>query len=539
MQGPLRERLAVELWRGFSGPIRLDAAVRAAASALAHHLPLDWLAVRRIDVGRTCLDTIAVAAVGGGVAPERSHDHLPVGVLERLIASCRTRRGQELRRITAGDPLAAALPSTASGGVMAAPLTADGEPHGVLLVAPLPERALTADQTELAATVIEPCAAALAVDRLVHRITTEREAAEAARHSLLARLGHGPPGEVVVGVEGGLVEVMERVEQVAASDVPVLILGETGSGKEVIARTIHQRSQRHDGPFLRVNCGAIPPELVDSELFGHERGSFTGASHLRKGWFERADGGTLLLDEVAELSAAAQVRLLRVLQDGSFERVGGQRQLTANVRVVAATHRDLAGMVGEGRFREDLWYRLAVFAIDLPALRERPEDLPALAAHFAQRACRRFGLPPMTPTRTDLGLLSAYSWPGNVRELQAVIDRAAILGDGERLDIAAALGRGSVTPVAAPPAARTPDLLALPAPTIATLDEAVSRHIERALAATEGRIEGRFGAARLLAVNPHTLRSRMRRLGIDWRRFRPRVPAADRHGGNDGSREQR
>ncbi|MCU0304440.1 MAG: sigma-54 dependent transcriptional regulator [Thermoanaerobaculales bacterium] len=524
MERLLHERLAVELWRAFAGPTGLDAAVTAAAATLAHHIPLDWLAVRRIDAGRSCLETVAVAPVGGGLPPERGHDHLPVRTLERLVAGCRTNRGRGLRRISNGDSLAAALPAAARGGVLAAPLTAAGEPLGVLLVAPTPGHELSAEQIELAAIVVEPCAAALAVDRLVHRITTEREAAEAARHSLLARLGHGPPGEVVVGVEGGLVEVMERVEQVAVSDVPVLILGETGSGKEVIARAIHQRSRRHDGPFLRVNCGAIPPELVDSELFGHERGSFTGASHLRKGWFERADGGTLLLDEVAELSAAAQVRLLRVLQDGSFERVGGQRQLTADVRVVAATHRDLAGMVGEGRFREDLWYRLAVFAIDLPALRERPEDLPALAAHFAQRACRRFGLPPMTPTRADLGLLGAYSWPGNVRELQTVIDRAAILGDGERLDIAAALGRGAVSVATAPPETRAPGPSTAPSPELATLDEVVRRHIERALAETQGRIEGRFGAARLLAVNPHTLRSRMRRLGVDWRRFRARAP---------------
>ncbi len=241
-------------------------------------------------------------------------------------------------------------------------------------------------------------------------------------------------------MESGLRGVMDRVTLVARADIPVLILGETGSGKEVVAREIHKQSRRENGPFLRVNCGAIPPELVDSELFGHERGSFTGATALRKGWFERADRGTLFLDECGELPPAAQVRLLRILQDGTFERVGGERQIHVDVRVVAATHRNLQGMVAEGTFREDLWYRLAVFPIHLPPLRDRPEDIPALAAHFALCAAKRFGLPSRTPTPADVNLLATYSWPGNVRELSSVIECAAILGDGMRLDVVTALG---------------------------------------------------------------------------------------------------
>ncbi len=215
---------------------------------------------------------------------------------------------------------------------------------------------------------------------------------------------------------------MERANLVSRADIPVLILGETGSGKEVVARAIHKQSGRVNKPFLRVNCGAIPPELVDSELFGHEPGSFTGATALRKGWFERADQGTLFLDECGELPLAAQVRLLRILQDGTYERVGGEKQLHVDVRVVAATHRNLQAMVGEGTFREDLWYRLAVFPIKLPPLRDRLEDIPALAAHFAQRASKRFGLPPRAPTPNDVNLLAAYPWPGNVRELASVME---------------------------------------------------------------------------------------------------------------------
>src|SRR6185503_15711772 len=207
---------------------------------------------------------------------------------------------------------------------------------------------------------------------------------------------------------------------------------------------------RAAGPIVRVNCGAIPSELVDSELFGHERGSFTGALATRKGWFERADGGTLFLDEIGELPLAAQVRLLRILQDGTFERVGAQRPQSCDVRLVAATHRDLREMVAAGTFRQDLWYRISVFPVRLPSLRERPGDVPHLAAHFAASAGKRLGGAPLTVSPDDLALLLAYPWPGNVRELAAVLERAAILGDGRHLEVAAALGRPTGAPARVP-----------------------------------------------------------------------------------------
>jgi transcriptional regulator with GAF, ATPase, and Fis domain len=304
-----------------------------------------------------------------------------------------------------------------------------------------------------------------------------------------------------------------------------LILGETGAGKEVVARAIHQRSRRTAAPFLRVNCGAIPTDLVDSELFGHEKGSFTGAVGTRQGWFERADGGTLFLDECGELTPAAQVRLLRILQDGIFERVGGEKALHVDVRIVAATHRDLAAMIDGGGFRQDLWYRLAVFPIRLPPLRDRPADIPALAAHFALRAARRLGMPPMVPTAEDVRLLVSYPWPGNVRELAAVIERAAILGAGSRLDVARALGHRPSTSPPASSLAASPDTPPAPAAPFAPLGVAMSRHIEQALARCGGRIEGPSGAAALLEINPHTLRARMRKLGVDWQGFRPAARA--------------
>ncbi|HKE15104.1 MAG TPA: sigma-54 dependent transcriptional regulator [Kofleriaceae bacterium] len=326
----------------------------------------------------------------------------------------------------------------------------------------------------------------------------------------------------MIGAEGGMRQVMERVAQVARSTAPVLILGETGSGKEVIARAIHAQSRRAFGPFIRVNCGALPTELIDSELFGHERGSFTGAMAARRGWFEQAHGGTLLLDEIGELSLAAQVRLLRVLQDGVLQRVGADKPLAVDVRVVAATHRDLADMVRRGRFRHDLWYRLAVFPIALPSLREHPEDIPAMAEHFTRRAAARFGVPYRAPSERDIALLVGYAWPGNVRELAAVMDRAVLLGEGVRLEVARALGGPSpLAPPASPPAGVAPGQGAPPRPDqIEPLDQVMRRHIERALAATHGRVDGPFGAARLLHINPHTLRARMRKLGVDWRRHR-------------------
>ncbi len=328
---------------------------------------------------------------------------------------------------------------------------------------------------------------------------------------------------VVVGEGQGLRAVMELVVRAAPADVPILITGETGSGKEVVARAIHERSSRAAGPIIRVNCGAIPTELVDSELFGHEKGSFTGAVAARKGWFERADSGTLLLDEIGELTLAAQVRLLRVLQDGTFERVGGQRTLSVNVRIVAATHRDLSLMVAAGQFRKDLWYRLSVFPIHLPPLRERTEDVGPFATHFAAQAGTRLFGAPVIPTEGDIALLQAHTWPGNVRELAAVIERAALLGGGRSLAIAAALeGSAQIedvprSPMLLPPLAQAPSAARIP-----TLDEAVTEHIERALASVGGRIEGQGGAAELLGINPHTLRARMRKLGIDWARFRGR-----------------
>jgi formate hydrogenlyase transcriptional activator len=515
------DELLLGVWREAGRHTDITTSTTNIAQLMARSMPLQQVLVRRIEPERSCLETVGIGTEK--IAPwplgERSECH-PID-LQRLLAWCH--RGQvtlQGRGATKMRDLVAAVPREMEEEILAGPLLSEPGTCGLILLLAAPAQHFTPLHQQMLQAILEPVAAALENDRRLRELTALREAAEADKQSLLRRLGRTGVQEVIVGADGRLRPVMERVALVSPSDVPVLILGETGSGKEVIARAIHTRSARAAGPFMRVNCGAIPPDLIDSELFGHEKGSFTGAVGTRRGWFERADEGTLFLDEIGELPAAAQVRLLRVLQEGMFERVGGERSLKVDVRIVAATHQDLAMMVQHQRFREDLWYRIAVFPIVLPPLREHPEDIAALAKHFAQRAAVRFGLTPQLPSPQDFVLLTDYSWPGNVRELIAVIDRAAILGAGKRLEVGKALGSipgvSSLSP--------TTDQLPPPQPSLAakclSLDTAMAQHIEAVLEMTHGRVEGPHGAARLLGINPYTLRGRMRKLGIDWSRFR-------------------
>ncbi|MGZ5018364.1 MAG: sigma 54-interacting transcriptional regulator [Methylobacter sp.] len=294
--------------------------------------------------------------------------------------------------------------------------------------------------------------------------------------------------------------VMEQVRMVARTDTPVLLLGETGTGKELLARAIHEFSDRSAAIMVKVNCAALPAELIESELFGHEKGAFTSATQQRKGRFELADGGSLFLDELGELSLSAQAKLLRVLQEQEFERVGGGETIRVDVRVIAATNRNLAEEVSLGRFRSDLYYRLNVFPVEVPALRQRAADIPLLARFFLSKYAKKLGKRFDDIDPAGLDYLRQYSWPGNVRELQNVIERAVILSQGSLLEIA------PLQPARAHTEAATGKLRTL---------EAVEReHIMRTLEATNWQISGTKGAAAILGMNPNTLRSRMLKLGI-------------------------
>jgi PAS domain S-box-containing protein len=322
----------------------------------------------------------------------------------------------------------------------------------------------------------------------------------------------------IVGNSRPLLAVLRQVDQVAPTDATALIIGETGTGKELIARAIHDRSPRHGHPLVKVNCGAISVGLVESELFGHVKGAFTGALTNRDGRFVLADGGTIFLDEVGELPPDTQVKLLRVLQEQEFESIGSSKTIKVNVRVIAATNRDLSLMVGEGKFRSDLFYRLNVFPLTMPPLRERKEDVPLLTMFFLEKYARKLGRRISHVTEETMSRLCAYSWPGNIRELQNVIERAVVLSKGPALKI-----EGSALfdfPPAEAPASilpGSPTLSSPPAPAssrIRSLQEVERQHIVDVLTQANWRIEGDRGAAKLLNLQPSTLRSRMQKLGI-------------------------
>lgn len=314
----------------------------------------------------------------------------------------------------------------------------------------------------------------------------------------------------IIGASGGLKDVVDKLRQVAPLDVTLLIQGETGTGKEVLAKAAHELSLRRKGPFVAVNCGAIPPSLIDNELFGHKKGSFTGATELYRGRFERASGGTLFLDEVGELPLEVQARLLRVLEERAIERLGGNETIPVDFRLIAATHRDLKHMVADGRFREDLYYRLAVVSLRLPPLRGRKQDIPLLARHFVDQCSSRFGMLPPDIPPAEIARLCAYDWPGNVRELQNVVEEAVALGLSGGL-------RFQTEPGQMPQALSRPD----PDPArFLPYDAMVKTHLEDALDRCEGKIQGRHSAAELLDMHPNTLRTKLEKYGIAYGRQR-------------------
>ena len=319
----------------------------------------------------------------------------------------------------------------------------------------------------------------------------------------------------IIGESAALRRMLARVEAVAQTSASVLIQGESGTGKELVAHVIHTRSPRSDAPLVKVNCASIPSELFESEFFGHVKGAFTGAHRDRVGRFQLADGGTLFMDEIGEIPLDLQGKLLRVLQEGEFEQVGSDRTRSVNVRVVAATNRDLDKAVEDGTFREDLFYRLSVFPIDVPPLRDRGDDIVQLASHFLEKICQDFGHRPLSLGRQHLELMRNYDWPGNVRELKNVIERAVILSRGKVLRLDLAMADIPKPASASAPVSTDPD--GDGTPTLMTEQELLElqkNNLQAALTATGWRVSGPRGAAALVGLKPSTFTDRMKKFGI-------------------------
>jgi transcriptional regulator with GAF, ATPase, and Fis domain len=388
------------------------------------------------------------------------------------------------------------------------PMTFHGEMLGVLGVFSRAE--IDQEMSDWLRAFADHAAVSLSNARAFQEIADLRGRLEEERDYLRAEVAASGRWGEIIGESPALQAVIRKIKLVAATDASVLILGESGTGKELVARGIHENSGRRDRPLVRVNCASIPKDLFESEFFGHVRGAFTGAHRDRIGRFELADAGTLLLDEVGEIPTDLQGKLLRVLQEGQFERVGDEHSRRVDVRVVAATNRNLAEEVAAGRFREDLYYRLSVFPIELPPLRERREDIGALAVHFLRLSSQQLKRAPPRLSKGQVRQLESQDWPGNIRELQNVIERAAILSTGDRLALERALPQVVETPVAkAPVSDDRPSVL-----TDAEMRRFERDNIMKALKHAAGKVNGAGGAAELLGLKPSTLTSRMKAMGI-------------------------
>ena len=491
-----------------SGSLEMEKALFDAYLYLKKFIPLDHLMLMHPDFAGGFMRVVATANDDGGLLDGRCWE-LPPEIMNRVRAN----EMPEVMLINHPETHFLAKHSLALGSagssLIVVRLLVGGELVGSLVFRVQGHDRYTKEHAGLMASLREPFAIALSNTlRYQELLKLKERLADDSRFfqgELLKMVG-----EQIVGSEFGLKGVMDLARQVAPLDSPVLLLGETGTGKEVIAGALHNLSPRQQGPFVRVNCGAIPPTLLDSELFGYEKGAFTGAVATKRGLFERAAGGTIFLDEVGELTPEAQVRLLRVLQEKEIERVGGGRTIGVDARVLAATNRDLESLVQEGCFRQDLYFRLMVFPILIPPLRERKNDIPALVQYFIQKKARQMGMALSAEIAPgSMERLLAYDWPGNVRELENTVERAIILSQGGALEFD--LAKPAYQPgqaVSGPPERQGPW----------GLDQMVRQHIKKALVACRGRVGGKGGAAELLGVNPSTLRARMRKLGIPFGR---------------------
>lgn len=508
------------------GQLEVEKALSACIEYLQPHVPIDEMFLQLFEPGLGAMRTIARASADVAL-PLDALTPLPLEAKQNLLTAA-----PELPTVAIVDEPEAHLISRVMLGfhgidlesvsVVVMPLLVQeqmskGKNWGCLVLVAHRRAAYSEQHAMLLEPLIELFAIAMS-NALRHREVVRLQEALAEENRDLQRDLRRRTSDEIIGQDFGLRAVVEMIRQVAPRDSPVLLLGETGVGKDVLANAIHSLSSRSRGPFIAVNSGAISEALLDSELFGHEKGAFTGALSRKRGRFERANGGSIFLDEIGELPAPAQVRLLRVLQNREIERVGGTETLPADVRVIAATHRDLESMVADGEFRKDLWFRLSVFPILIPPLRERKQDIPAFVSSFVERKSRELRLsdsPPLAPGAVDV--LLAYDWPGNIRELENVVERALILNDGGPLEFESVLARPAVT--SPEPPGRESDRR--------TLDEVTSAHIRAVLETTNHQIHGRGGAAEILGINPSTLRNRMDKLGIAYRRKERRQTRAN------------
>ena len=494
------------------GSLEIEIAMQRCLQYLSRYLPATNIALHIYDHELGIVETIAMATIDSCRAMSL---RTPISARgRRQVEEQRSLRTKLMER-SGNDAVAG--PVVRQLGIQDLPgllldLALEGKFVGTVSVFSEPDIAFNHHHVRLLSLLNEPFAIALTNSLRYRELQTLRDTLADDNRYLQDEL-RTLSGSEVIGAEFGLRQVMDMVRQVAPLKSPVLLMGETGVGKEVIANAVHNLSLCSNGPFIRVNCGAIPPTLMDSELFGHEKGAFTGAQFQKRGRFERADGGTIFLDEIGELPLEAQVRLLRVLQEKEIERVGGTETIKVDIRVIAATHRNLDRMLADGRFREDIYFRLRVFPITIPPLRQRPEDIPVLAQHFIQKKSREMKtlrIPSLAPGALDR--LMRYTWPGNVRELENAVERELIVSRGASLsfdDLGTKLQAtvaGKVDPGTGAPG-ETSDLNAV-----------IRRHIREVLDLCHGRVEGENGAARLLNIHPSTLRKRMKKLGIPFGR---------------------
>jgi len=496
----------------------IEAALKRCYEYISLYIPVRLMSLGIVDFEENTLRFVAL--VGADLPENYEHImHLPErGRRERLAFF---KSGEVIRIVNQPDPnkvspeILGRLGQKGKFSYMGMVLELEGNQIGNLGLVADGVNQYTDERARLLRLIREPLAIAMS-NALKHQevIRFKQMLADDNRY-LLDEL-RSVSGDEIIGANLGLSMVMRMVEQVSSLDSPVLLLGETGTGKELIANAIHSSSPRKDGPFIKVNCGAIPETLLDSELFGHEKGAFTGAISQKRGRFERADKGTIFLDEIGELPLQAQVRLLHVLQRKEIERVGGACSIPVDIRIISATHRNLQEMVGSGQFREDLWFRLNVFPIMIPPLRQRKSDIPSLVDHLIHRKSIELKLKARPKLAPDaIQRLTAYDWPGNVRELENTIERALI-----QQRVGAPLSFEALLPLSVPGKLVQGQSQDEP---LLSLDELNALHIRRALEKAGGKINGKGGAAQILNINPHTLRKRMQKLGIAYgrRSWRP------------------